>query len=388
MSFPRLPLCLLAIAVTGGCASPPEYTGNPFDEPLAVRSDPASQPARYKPEPVAADHPRVLDAPARIETFDAPVEPDVQIFALGEAPTSIVSVPEPSDDDVSSHGQIGDAGGGGEAVEILQEARRVGATGDVDGQISLLEQAGSRGNTEAFYDLAKIYLTGAGVKKDPDAAVGYLNAAMGLGNSEATRVLGWLYVMGTGVGKDVSYGSMLLAKAAETSVRAQREFGMALTNQRLPHLNDMERGLDYLRTASAAGDADASRAYTTAFSPRSVPPGAAIAIDVPSAPSPRADATLQRETVQNGGLSLEERGRSVDLEAVYQYALNVSLGRIRTGGDPQFTAYCWYSVAAARGYGPAREEVKSLAGVKTLAEKQSPGRMSACIAELNASIDG
>jgi len=279
-------------------------------------------------------------------------------------------------------------GSRGESDEVLQEARRVGATGDVSGHISLLEQAGYMGNPDAFYELAKIYLTGAGVEKAPDAAIGFLNQAMNMGHAESTRVLGWLYVMGSGVGKDLAYGEMLLGKAAEKSVRAQREFGMALTNQRVPHLNDMERGLEYLKLASSAGDSEAAKAYEAAFSPRTGGQNVA-ATNTESTPllAP-ANAAAPRQAVRDGGTGLEERGRSGDTTALYQYALNVSLGRIRTEGDPQFKAYCWYSVAAARGYGPAKEEMKSLAGIRTLADKRSPGRMDACIDELNAAIDG
>lgn len=391
MRFSSLPLCLLAAAITSGCSTHSQQysTGNPFDEPLAApevpsraiiqapptRSSLAALPLPVEPQP----------SPQQIRSTR---DTDVQVFALGDAPYTPVSVPMPaegpSDEKLSSLAM----GSRGESDEVLQEARRVGATGDVAGHISLLEQAGYMGNPDAFYELAKIYLTGAGVEKAPDAAIGFLNQAMNMGHAESTRVLGWLYVMGSGVGKDLAYGEMLLGKAAEKSVRAQREFGMALTNQRVPHLNDMERGLEYLKLASSAGDSEATKAYEAAFSPRAAGQNVA-ATSTGSAPllAP-ANAAAPRQAVRDGGTGLEERGRSGDTTALYQYALNVSLGRIRTEGDPQFTAYCWYSVAAARGYGPAKEEMKSLAGIRTLADKRSPGRMDACIDELNAAIDG
>lgn len=310
------------------------------------------------------------------------------MFALGDAPYTPVSVPMSAEGPGSENPAAHDAGSRGGSDEVLQEARRVGATGDVAGHISLLEQAGYMGSPDAFYELAKVYLTGAGVEKAPDAAIGFLNQAMNMGHAESTRVLGWLYVMGSGVGKDLAYGEMLLAKAAEKSVRAQREFGMALTNQRAPHLNDMERGLEYLKLASSAGDSEATKAYEAAFTPRANGRNVA-ATNTGSTPLLAATNTAApRQAVRDGGTGLEERGRSGDTTALYQYALNVSLGRIRTEGDPQFKAYCWYSVAAARGYGPAKEEMKSLAGIRALADKRSPGRMDACIDELNAAIDG
>lgn len=395
MSFTRLPLCILTVAVIAGCSSStrPMSSGNPFDEPLAA-PEVVDSVSRQPPLPVPAT-PQEL--PNQVELSDGasdqPVESDVQVYAVDEAPYSSVSIPSPAvaTSDPSPPGQTQPTTTPSQADEVLQEARRVGRTGDVMGQLALLEQSGYMGNPDAFYELAKIYLTGIGVEKAPDAAVGYLNSAMNLGHSEATRVLGWLYVMGNGVGKDVAYGEMLLAKSAETSVRAKREFGMALTNQRIPHLNDMERGLEYLKSASEAGDTEAAKAFAAAFTanPASAPePEPSTALSAGADTAKRPDEARPRQAIRDGGDELEQLGRTGDTSAIYQYALNLSLGRIRAQGDPQFKAYCWYSVAAARGYGPAREEVRSLAGVRTLADKKYPGRMDACIAELNAAIDG
>lgn len=367
-------------------------SGNPFDEPLAAPEVVHSAP-RQPAEPVYASQqvlPEQVDLHA--ETQDEPVQSDVQVYAADDAPYSSVAIPPPLvDSSGPSLGQPQSTTTPSQADEVLQEARRVGRTGDVAGQLALLEQSGYMGNPDAFYELAKIYLTGIGVEKAPDAAVGYLNSAMNLGHSEATRVLGWLYVMGSGVGKDVAYGEVLLAKSAETSVRAKREFGMALTNQRIPHLNDMERGLEYLKSASEAGDSEAAKAFEAAFtttpaSPTEPQPIAALSTVADA--TKRVDQARPRQAIRDGGDELEQLGRSGDISAIYQYALNLSLGRIRTQGDPQFKAYCWYSVASTRGFKPAREEVRSLEGVRTLADKKSPGRMDACIAELNAAIDG
>lgn len=391
MRCPPLALCLLAVAITSGCVSTPQHSnaGNPFDEPLAAAE--GSRVRTQEPLAESVERPVVTvrdDTPGDRAQSPMP-ESEVQVFALGDAPYTPVSVPigvnSPSDGQGPS--QTSTQGETSQATEVMHEAQRVASTGDTDGQISLLEQAGSMGNADAYYELAKIYLSGNGVEKSSDAAVGYLNSAMSLGHPEATRVLGWLYVMGSGVSKDIPYGESLLAKAAENSVRAQREFGMALTNQRIPHLNDMERGLEYLKAASAAGDVESTKAYEAAFTPQAVsslPEQKNQGLSPPRIP----DQAAPRQTVQDGGASLEARGRSGDIEAIYQAALNWSLGRVRTDGDPQFKAYCWYSVAAARGYAPAKEEVRSLEGVRTLADKKSPGLMDACIGELNSAIDG
>ncbi|MGP0171018.1 tetratricopeptide repeat protein [Pseudomonas sp. NCHU5208] len=256
--------------------------------------------------------------------------------------------------------------------EILIEAHRVGDLGDVSGEVELLSVAGSRGNPQAFYELARIHLNGEGVSKSPEAAVAYLNQAMGMGHDESTRVLGWLYVMGTGVARDLEYGKLLLAKAAETSVRAQREFGMSLANLRSPHLDDIEQGLELLQRASQAGDAEAAAAYRSVFAGEPKAQDVAPARVVATAPVP---ATPVKERALRG-----------DVVAMYDYALAVSLGKAKEP-DAQFFAYCWYSVAASRGHKLAAAEARSLSGVRTIADRESPGRTDRCIADLNAKVD-
>lgn len=385
MRFTFLPLCLLSAAIIAGCSGKDHvYQANPFDEPVkvVVRS-PAPMVAHPETEPSVT--PTVVSAP----TAQALPQGDgVEVFAAGDAPYTAVSVPISVD---SSAGQ-----GPGAPImssvedQVLAEARRVGATGDVTGQVELLQQAGSMGNADAFYDLAKIYLTGLGVPKDADVAVNYLNSAISLGHAESARVLGWLYVMGSGVPKDVDYGKLLLERAAETSVRAQREYGMALANLRIPHLNDMGRGLELLKNAADAGDEAATKAYQAAFSP--APTAEPDPDDAPAQASELS--AVQREampaplrSVADGGGSLKARALGGDLASMYQYALNVSLGKI-SDPDPQFTAYCFYSVASSRGYKLADNEVRSLSGIKTLSDKKSPGRMARCIADLNNAIAG
>jgi TPR repeat protein len=380
----RLPLCLLAAAITAGCAGTnTQYQGNPFDEPVNGTSNPQhAQPPQVIEHPVSQQPAGTSHPSTHLNETVAPevVESDVQVFAAGSVPYSVVTTPA-----IDSH-EPAQQVAAGPGDEVLAEARRVGATGDVASQIELLEQAGYLGSGQAFYELARVYLNGVGVKKDPVAGVGYLNQAVGLEHVESLRVLGWLYLLGTGVPKDTSYGEQLLTKASETSVRAQREYGQALTNQRAPHLNQMERGLEMLKLAADAGDAEASKSYEKAFAPGV---DTAVAANTPSAPGRGSvvPSGTMRQSVRDSGGDLKTRGLSGDPDAIYQYALNVSLGKI-PASDPQFTAYCWYSVSASRGYKPAIEELRSLAGVKTIADKKTPGRMESCIADLNKTISG
>lgn len=385
MRFTLIPLCLLSAALTAGCSSKDHvYQANPFDEPVkvAVRS---TAPVVVPPEAAPSGPPTLESAPTG-QTL--PQGDGVEVFAAGDVPYTAVSVPISVD---SNPGQVPGAPITSSVEDqVLAEARRVGALGDVAGQVELLQQAGNMGNAGAYYDLAKIYLTGQGVPKDADVAVSYLNSAISLGHAESARVLGWLYVMGSGVPKDVDYGKLLLERAAETSVRAQREYGMALANLRTPHLDDMGRGLELLKTAADAGDEAAIKAYQSAFSP--APTAEAVSDVAPARVSEqpavqREAVAAPRRSVADGGGSLKAQALGGDLASMYQYALNVSLGKI-ADPDPQFTAYCFYSVASSRGYKLADDEVRSLAGIKTLSDKKTPGRMARCIADLNNSIAG
>ncbi len=355
------PLCL---AISAGCSnSAPQYQGNPFDEPVAAPQAAAVQkvqrtPVRPLPRAPLPEAAQIAERPplepsGAAVSFAAPVS---QAPVVGQSSAVIAGSPSNVQAPVVED-------------EILVEAHRVRDAGDVSGEIDLLSVAGSRGNAQAFYELARIHLNGEGVAKSPEAAIAYLNQAMGMGHDESTRVLGWLYVMGTGVAPDIEYGKRLLAKAAETSVRAQREFGMALANQRVPHLDEIERGLEMLQKAALAGDAEAASAYSAVFAKTESPQ----AIEPARRPATPAEP-------------LKERALRGDVGAMYDYALAVSLGKVHEQ-DAQFMAYCWYSVAASRGHAQAAVEARTLGGVRVMADRAEPGKTERCIADLNAKVD-
>ncbi|AWE95976.1 hypothetical protein CSC26_6927 (plasmid) [Pseudomonas aeruginosa] len=71
---------------------------------------------------------------------------------------------------------------------------------------------------------------------------------------------------------------------------------------------------------------------------------------------------------------------------MYRFALGLSLGKYPSI-DGQFEAYCWYAVAANHGHAEAAAELSALAGVKTLSERKSPGKLDQCIQETNEAVD-
>ncbi len=359
------PLAVVCLALAGGCASTPpaHFHGNPFDEPErpAVRPAPSPVPDPVRASAAPLSPPRIWVSVA--DTHDVPADP--LVFAVGQESAPVDTLQE-SMEDPAGRGLTG------RGDEVFDEAMRIGAAGDVQGQLELLAISSGRGNPEALYELARIYLNGAGVSKAPDTAIAYLNQAMGMGHVESSRVLGWLYVMGTGVDRDLEYGRLLLDKAAQTSVRAQREYGMALANLREPNLDDFEQGLELLQSAASSGDEQAEAAYQALLS---VGPG-----DVAHVTAPMRDDDLEP-------FSLKERALKGDVAAMYEFALNVSLGKI-PDSNPEFTAYCWYSVAASRGHARAALETQSLSGVRALADRAEPGATDRAIDAINARISG
>lgn len=280
---------------------------------------------------------------------------------------------------------------------------RLGAAGDGAGKVGMLEQAGHMGSADALYELAKVYQQDTIVAKDLEQSVVYLTRAHGLGNMEAARVLGWLYIMGQGVPKDVEYGKMLLEDASKTSVRAMREYGQILTNLRPPHLNDPARGISYLRDAVARGDSESVPLLATALERQGDHAGAAAVRQqvynqgigvgggagglVTSTSQPEQASTPKTPSPQIGSKvemsaeTMKQRAFAGDVEAIYNYALNVAIRRYPSL-EPEFDSYCWYSTAAKLGHKQAEHELVALQGVRVQYDQKEPGRIDECVAGL------
>lgn len=267
------------------------------------------------------------------------------------------------------------------ADEIYDEGLRVSASGDVEAAIGLLEQSGAMGNGDALYELAKIYQRGTGVAVDMPESIGYLNRAQRLGHVESNRVLGTLYLTGQGVPTDVEYGKSLLDLASETSVRAMREYGQYLGNLRQPYLNDPVKAEGLLRRAADHGDGESAKLLAKLLIRNG---GQAAKSDngpfaAPTPSNPQGEPVT--EEAETSAEAVKSRALTGDLEAAYQYGLNVQL-RKYPSVEPDFDSYCWYGAAANLGLAKAKAELGPIAGAKILADRQTPGRMDNCIAGL------
>ena len=361
----RLTVFPLALSILVGCSGNTnnyDSTLNPFDEPAKHRSGPlAISQSQLRP---------VIATPA-VEPARAPARPMYDEAVAIPAPVSQAPKIEVSlgADATSPHIQ-----------ELLDEADRLGSGGDVAGKADLLIQAGYSGSPKAYYDLARMYLDGS-LPKDMGQAFKYISLAHDAGYDEATRVLGMLYLRGQGVPADEQYGRLLLEKASKRSVRASREYGQLLANLSTPELNDLELGIEYLRDAADRGDRDAALSLAKALSKSGRTDEAVraeeIARDLVPSPTPSTPKAS----------SIKEQALRGDVQAMYSYAQQVMLRKIPSS-EPEFTAYCWLTVAEQLGSIEAGKELGFIRGVRTINDKLSPGRLDQCIHDLHYQIRG
>lgn len=360
--FLYLPLPL-ALAVLSGCSTSNNYdsTSNPFDEPLRTVAAPAELP--MVKVPVTTEH---QDLSPSKHVDRVPVV-EAETFGVTDTPLQ-VGAGESIESRVDPHGQ-----------EMIEEANRIGALGDVQGKADLLSQAGYSGSPKAFYDLARMYLDGT-LPNDMPQAVKYITMANDSGYAEATRVLGMLYIRGQGVVADEAYGRKLLEQASKTSPRAAREYGQLLTNQAQPHLNDNDLGMQYLRDSANRGDRDAALILSK------IHPNAGHS-DEPRHIYEQADSipTPPQSPLPDG--SVKSRALSGDTAAMFTYAQQVMLRKIPSS-EPEFTAYCWLSVAKQFGNREAANELGLISGVRSISDKKQPGRLDQCISDLHYQISG
>lgn len=363
MSF-RFAALALSAAVLSACATGNNYDSavNPFDEPPPPSSKGESEaeiraavPPRY--DSLNAAHVARAAAPAAgAIAFAAPAPPKKQITVEYEQKS------------VETH-----------TDEMVVEANRLGSLGDSEGKASLLSQAGYAGNPSAFYDLSRMYLDGS-LPIDMQQAINYLTLSHNGGHPEATRVLGLLYLRGQGVPQDEHYGRLLLEQSAKQSVRAAREYGQLLVNERSPALNDPALGIQYLRDAANRGDTEAALSLSKALSRTGNAEEAEE--EVPSANNSIGTPGISSDQSS----SLKDRALRGDANAVFTYAQQVLVRKVQDP-EPEFTAYCWFSVAQLMGHPNAARELSPIEGVRLISEKEHPGRLDQCIRDLHYQID-
>ena len=127
-----------------------------------------------------------------------------------------------------------------------------------DDQAALLKRvqtAAKAGDAKAEYQLANLYLSGAGVRKDAAKAAAWYRKAADQGYGPAQSELGALYLRGIGVPKDEAQAIVWVRRAAEQGeVIAQSDLGMLYLNGQGVE-QDNAQALVWLRKAAEQGSA-------------------------------------------------------------------------------------------------------------------------------------
>ncbi|MFM2443299.1 MAG: hypothetical protein RJB09_485 [Pseudomonadota bacterium] len=154
------------------------------------------------------------------------------------------------DEDTASRREIGIVASAYVAVGVysLNGLPQVQLKADVSRARELFHFAASTfGDSNAQYNLARIYLDAAGVKRDPRQAAGWLYLAAEKNHTESQALLGNLLFTGQGVQKNRARGLMYLTMAVENAGEDPKNRWVAeLREKALKAASDGER--------QAAGD--------------------------------------------------------------------------------------------------------------------------------------
>lgn len=344
------------VVALSGCANSDLQDIDPFGQSiystLPVRSAPAKQPlpavSPLMPSPAATSFPQPEE--------DLP-------WALSTTDTTALA--EPPDDQIN-------------------EAIRLGQLGYTTEQVELLQVAGATGKAQAYYLLAELYQKGL-IGPDDEAMAAYLNKAHEMGHVEASRVLGHLHLLGKGVVQDEQIGRSLLASASKESTRAAREYGLLLSNLREPHLSDMPAGISYLEMAAQRGDTAAAKSLHHLYSQGMKPPAPHEALAQGADSS--AEAQVEAPTPSSEAADLIALAMAGDATAAFQLGQKILMRHI-PDPSPEFTGYCWVSVAATFGLPEAQAELPLLSGIRAISNTAVPGSIDKCISDLHYQITG
>ncbi|KKN96081.1 hypothetical protein LCGC14_0170100 [marine sediment metagenome] len=339
-----------AMITAAGCSVTDNYdrTQNPFLEP-SVRIEMPEKEVTSKP---------TLPSPSKYSTIPIPGTATIR---PAPAPPALVSSEVPSLTNTFD--------------QMIAEANRLGAAGDVQGKAQLLEQAGYTGSGKAFYLLARMQQDGSLPKSD-DQMLKFLALAHEAGEVEATRVLGLLYLRGLSVPKDIAYGRGLLDQAAATSSRAALEYGQLLSGQSMPDLKDINASIPYLRFAYQSGERGAFDALL-------------YALEIAGASEQALILRAQGESDVQLPSTIEERDsgsvttNALTADDVFNHGQAVLIRRV-PDPEPEFTGYCWIAAADALGHPGASKELDFIQGVRAISDRRSPGRLDACIQKIAA----
>src|SRR2546425_104126 len=120
-----------------------------------------------------------------------------------------------------------------------------------------MQKKADSGDTNAMYELGRMYYDGAGVPKDAAKAAEWWQKAATQGNALAQNRLGSMYLNGEGVPKDIAKAAEWWQKAAtQGHATAQAVLGkMYAYGEGVP--KDATKAMEWFKKAATQGDAEA-----------------------------------------------------------------------------------------------------------------------------------
>lgn len=241
-------------------------------------------------------------------------------------------------------------------------------------------RAAAQGHQAAQNNLGVLHANGWGAVKSDRQALRWFRAAAQAGNADAQSNLGAMYLLGRGIPRDEAQAARWLRKAAERGVReAQYGLGTLYANGRGVRGDDAE-AVSWFRRAAEQSYAPAQLALGKMFTGgRGHPPDPKQALALFRQ---AADQGLSEAAYQIG--SLYQQGRGVpknDAEAMNWFRKAAESGSVdaqyhlaelyRDGKlVPQdyITAYVWFALAAAGGSEPANIALNSIGPKMTMGQ--------------------
>lgn len=213
---------------------------------------------------------------------------------------------------------------------------------------------------------------------DPDAkriAVDLLTQAADMGHAESMRVLGILALQ-DGPARQAE-AVALLERAAKTNVKAMRQLGILYGNLGTTQLDNTDKAIEYLQSASALGDGDSSLYLSKIMARLGLSDDAKRWRALASDQGVQAQSKGQLKSVESQSANVQrtfamQRGALAgDPASIYEFAM-ILLNKQGQGSlmgyehSAEFEAYYWMRKAAQMGNPQAAEKLNELAYVEDL----------------------
>lgn len=322
-------------AATGKAAKgAPSDQGSPSDKgPIAEKSTPAKTAAVEKAN--SSEKSAIVDkSKERDREKDKEKDKEREKSRPTEPPTPVLG---PLSDEGRRYRADADRGDTNAQYQLAQlYLSGKGAPRSVPEALRWLRRAGNAGNVSAQLALAGMYASGQDVPKDEAEAAAWFRKAGDLGNATAQNALGNMYAAGQGVAKDDREAAAWYRKAAERgNVAAQTNLGLRYTTGQGVAKDDAE-AVNWLRKAAEQGNARAQNNLGTMYAN-----GQGVPVDEAEA------ARWFRKAADQGNAAAQ-----TNLGSLYANGQGVKRDEIE--------AARWYRRAADQGYALAAERLNAL----------------------------